>query len=61
MNILQDKVALVTGYESGIGLATAMYLVEKGATVIVANIDKKALAKLGKRRDNEDVTYCISV
>ncbi len=36
MNILQNKVAIVTGASSGIGRATAILFAQQGAKVIVA-------------------------
>src|SRR4051812_31007415 len=41
---LQDKVALVTGGESGIGLATARLFVSEGARVHLIGIDEPKLA-----------------
>jgi 3(or 17)beta-hydroxysteroid dehydrogenase len=53
MGRVQDKVALVTGSASGIGLATARLFAEEGATVIVADRDEaastSAVAALGQR------------
>jgi NAD(P)-dependent dehydrogenase (short-subunit alcohol dehydrogenase family) len=40
---LADRVALVTGGASGIGLATARRFVRDGARVVVGDIDEKAL------------------
>ncbi|CAM5462605.1 3-oxoacyl-ACP reductase [Streptomyces abikoensis] len=42
MNRLQDRVAVVTGAGSGIGLATARRLASEGARVVCADIDETA-------------------
>lgn len=39
-----DKVAIVTGGAKGIGLGSAQRLLEDGASVIVFDIDEKAIA-----------------
>ncbi len=41
---LQDKIALITGGESGIGLATARVFVSEGARVHLVGIDESKLA-----------------
>ncbi|MFN7116005.1 MAG: SDR family oxidoreductase [Saprospiraceae bacterium] len=43
MQKLQNKVAVVTGGNSGIGLATAQELIEQGATVIITGRKKEAV------------------
>ncbi|GAA3219116.1 SDR family oxidoreductase [Pseudonocardia petroleophila] len=43
MGVLQDKVALITGGESGIGLASARLYVAEGARVHLVGIDEAAL------------------
>lgn len=43
MAVLQDKVALITGGESGIGLATARLYIAEGARVHLVGIDESKL------------------
>jgi len=48
MGRLIDKVAVITGGASGIGLATATLFKEEGARVLITGRDKKALAQAEK-------------
>ncbi len=43
--MLNNKVAIVTGAASGIGYATAKLLAEKGATVVMADVNEENLNK----------------
>ena len=43
--LFQGKVVTITGGARGIGLATARYLAERGATVCIADVLKKDLVK----------------
>ncbi|MEV7806308.1 3-oxoacyl-ACP reductase [Microbispora sp. NPDC088329] len=45
MQRLQDRVAVITGAGSGIGLATARRFAQEGAKVVVADLDEEAGAK----------------
>ncbi|MEV6012814.1 SDR family NAD(P)-dependent oxidoreductase [Streptomyces sp. NPDC051976] len=48
MGSVDGRVALITGGESGIGLATARLLVERGAHVHLVGVDHEALRAAGK-------------
>lgn len=48
MNRLQNKIALITGGNSGIGFATAKEFIEQGATVIITGRNKAALDEAKK-------------
>jgi NAD(P)-dependent dehydrogenase (short-subunit alcohol dehydrogenase family) len=42
----QDKVAIITGAASGIGLATAKRLASEGARIVIADINQQAIDKV---------------
>ena len=56
MTNFNNKVAVLTGGASGIGLSTAKQLASKGATIIIADIDdtggEKALSELADSKEN---------
>jgi len=54
-NILQGKVAVITGAASGIGLATAKLLMAEGATVVMVDRNKAALDELVANSDGKAV------
>jgi NADP-dependent 3-hydroxy acid dehydrogenase YdfG len=53
MSLLKNKIAIVTGGGSGIGLATAKRFVEEGAYMFIAGRRQaeldKAVAEIGKK------------
>lgn len=64
MKILQNKIALVTGAASGIGRGTAEVLGQKGAKVIVTDINEKGgleTVELIKSAGGDAVFYYLNV
>ena len=57
MNKLQNKVAVITGANSGIGLATAKLFLENGAKVVLAGRRAEALAEATKKLSGEFITF----
>jgi NADP-dependent 3-hydroxy acid dehydrogenase YdfG len=47
---IQDRIVIVTGASSGIGLATAKLLAEHSARVVPVSRSKEKLEKLSKER-----------
>ena len=56
MSLLEDKIALVTGASSGIGLATAKAFHREGARVVITGRNKKNLGEAGELIGNKVLT-----
>jgi NAD(P)-dependent dehydrogenase (short-subunit alcohol dehydrogenase family) len=56
--ILQDKVAIVTGAAKGIGLAIARKLSEAGAAVVLSDIDGEAVQQAATALQNAEAATC---
>lgn len=61
MTRLADRVALITGGETGIGLATARLFLAEGAVVHVAGIDREALARAAEELGPRARTHVADV
>ena len=46
---IENKIALITGATSGMGLATAKLFSEQGATVIITDLDEKKIRTVVKK------------
>ncbi|HEY7597813.1 MAG TPA: 3-oxoacyl-ACP reductase [Actinophytocola sp.] len=60
MNRLQDRVAVVTGAASGIGLATARRFAEEGARVVAVDLTTDAIETLAKEVDGAAITCDVT-
>ena len=61
MSKLKDKVAVITGANSGIGLATAKLFLEEGAKVVLSGRRETALAEATKDLNGEFITVVADV
>src|SRR6187200_2838366 len=57
---LQDKIALITGGESGIGLATARLFVAEGAKVHLIGIDETKLQDAASELGEENALSSVA-
>ncbi len=58
---LKDKIAIVTGGDSGIGAATAIAFAKEGADVVVSYLDEHEDANRTKRRIEELGRSCVLI
>lgn len=61
MTKLKDKVAVITGANSGIGLATAKLFLEQGAKVVISGRRKEALQEVSKDLKGDFITVVADV
>jgi len=60
VNRLQDRVAVVTGAASGIGLATARRFADEGARVVAVDVTTDAIETLAKEIDGDAMTCDVT-
>src|SRR4051794_27455740 len=60
MNRLQDRVAVITGAASGIGLASARRFADEGAVVVGVDLDTDAIEKLAKETGGAPITCDVT-
>ncbi len=61
MNKLENKVAIITGANSGIGLATAKLYLKEGAKVVLSGRRKEALEDASKDLEGDFITVVADV
>lgn len=61
MSKLQNKVAVITGANSGIGLATAKVFLKEGAKVVLSGRRKEALEAAAKQLEGDFITVIADV
>jgi NAD(P)-dependent dehydrogenase (short-subunit alcohol dehydrogenase family) len=57
---LQGKVIAISGGASGIGLATAKLVANRGATVCIADVDQKTLSEAAEYFKSQDIPFSVT-
>jgi len=60
MNMLQDKVVIITGAAAGIGKAAAELFLREGAQLMLVDIDRKSLQATATYLQSTHVSYCVA-
>ena len=60
MNVLKNKVAIITGGSGGIGKATAKLFLTEGAKVMLVGRGEEKLKKTVDDLNNPNVSYCLA-
>ncbi len=58
---LKDKVALITGGDSGIGRAVAIFFAKEGADVAISYLNEEQDAQETKRQVEEEGRRCVAI
>ena len=58
---IKDKIVMITGGASGLGLATAKHLAVRGAKIVLLDLNEENLESAPKEIDGETLTFKTNV